>query len=172
VRHFIDKPTIAAVNGAALGGGTELALASDMVVAGESAVFGLPEVKIGVLAAGGGAFRLVETLPPKIGLRLLLTGEPITAADAARWGMINEVVPDGTALDAALKLAEQIVRNAPMAVAASKRVAYRTAGGPVPGDESGWDAVKREVRQLGNSEDAKEGPLVFAEKRLPRWKGR
>ncbi|HEY9304042.1 MAG TPA: enoyl-CoA hydratase-related protein, partial [Mycobacterium sp.] len=124
VHHFIDKPTIAAVNGTALGGGTELALASDLVVACESATFGLPEVKVGLFAAAGGVFRIVHQLPRKVALEMILTGEPISAAEAAKWGLINEVVPDGTVLEAALALAERVTVNAPLSVQASKRIAY------------------------------------------------
>src|SRR5215217_8343582 len=105
VHHYIDKPTIAAVNGTALGGGTELALASDLVVACESAKFGLPEVKRGLIAAAGGVFRLVDQLPRKVALELMFTGEPMSSADALKWGLINQVVPAGTELDAALTLA-------------------------------------------------------------------
>jgi len=94
VHHFIDKPTVAAVNGAALGGGAEIALASDLVVAGESASFGLPEVKRGLIAGAGGAFRLVRQLPPKLALEAMYTGEPIAARQALRWGLVNRVVPD------------------------------------------------------------------------------
>ena len=95
----IPKPTIAAVNGTALGGGTELALASDLVVAGESAKFGLPEVKRGLIAAAGGVFRLVDQIPRKVALEMMFTGEPITSAEALKWGLINDVVPDGTELE-------------------------------------------------------------------------
>jgi crotonobetainyl-CoA hydratase len=172
VHHFIKKPTIAAVNGTALGGGTELALASDLVVAEESAKFGLPEVKRGLIAGAGGVFRIVEQLPRKIGLELLFTGEPISAADAARWGIINQVVPDGTALEAALALAERITVNAPLSVQASKRVALGADDGVITADEAGWDRTTREFRTLLKSEDAKEGPLAFAEKRQPVWKAR
>ena len=110
VQHFIDKPTIAAVNGTALGGGTELALASDLVVAQQSAKFGLPEVKRGLIAAAGGVFRIVDQLPRKIAMRLLVTGEPITADEALRWGLINETVSDGeSVLEAAVALAERLL---------------------------------------------------------------
>ncbi|ORB75967.1 enoyl-CoA hydratase-related protein, partial [Mycobacterium timonense] len=88
VHHFIDKPTIAAVNGTALGGGSELALASDLVVASETASFGLPEVKRGLIAGAGGVFRIIEQLPRKVALELVLTGEPMSAVDALRWGLI------------------------------------------------------------------------------------
>ena len=172
VRHFIDKPTIAAVNGTAFGGGTELALASDLAVAQQSAQFGLPEVKRGLIAAAGGVFRIVDQLPRKVAMRLLVTGDPISAADALRWGLINEVVPDGTVVDAALALAERITVNAPLAVQASKRVAVGVDDGTITADEVGWSRTMREIGALMRSEDAKEGPLAFAEKRHPVWKAR
>ncbi|GFG74978.1 crotonase/enoyl-CoA hydratase family protein [Mycobacterium botniense] len=172
VHHFIDKPTIAAVNGTALGGGTELALASDLVVAEERAQFGLPEVKRGLIAGAGGVFRIVHQLPRKVALEMLLTGEPMSAADAARWGLINQVVPDGTVLDAALRLAERITVNAPLSVQASKRIAYGADDGVIPDEEPGWARTTREFATLLRSEDAKEGPRAFAEKRQPVWKAR
>ncbi|MGV9802870.1 crotonase/enoyl-CoA hydratase family protein [Mycobacterium sp. NPDC003449] len=172
VRHFIDKPTIAAVNGTALGGGTELALASDLVVAGESAKFGLPEVKRGLIAAAGGVFRLVDQIPRKVALEMMFTGEPITSAEALKWGLINEVVADGTVVEAALKLAERITVNAPLAVQASKRVAVGADDGVIAADEPGWSRTMREVAVVFGSEDAKEGPLAFAQKRQPVWKAK
>lgn len=172
VHHFIDKPTIAAVNGTALGGGTELALASDLVVACESATFGLPEVKVGLFAAAGGVFRIVHQLPRKVALEMILTGEPITAAEAAKWGLINQVVPDGKVLEAALALAERVTVNAPLSVQASKRIAYGADDGIIPDEEPGWARTQREFGVVLKSEDAKEGPLAFAEKRPPVWKAR
>jgi len=172
VHHYIDKPTIAAVNGTALGGGTELALASDLVVAEERAKFGLPEVKRGLIAAAGGVFRIVDHLPRKVAMELLFTGEPMSSADALKWGLINQVVPDGTAVDAALALAERITVNAPLAVWASKRVANGVDDGVITGDEPGWARTMREIGTLIRSEDAKEGPLAFAEKRQPVWKAK
>lgn len=172
VSHFIDKPTIAAVNGTALGGGTELALASDLIVAEENAKFGLPEVKRGLIAGAGGVFRIAEQLPRKVANELLFTGEPMSSADALRWGLINQVVPDGTVVDAALKLAERITGNAPLAVQASKRVAYGVDEGVVTGDKDGWKRTNREFSTLLQTEDAKEGPLAFAQKREPVWKAR
>jgi crotonobetainyl-CoA hydratase len=172
VRHVIDKPTIAAVNGTALGGGTELALASDLVVAEERAKFGLPEVKRGLLAAAGGVFRIVDHLPRKVAMELLFTGEPMSSADALKWGLINRVVSDGTVVDAALELAERITVNAPLAVWASKRVACGVDDGVITDDDAGWSRTMREISTLMRSEDAKEGPLAFAEKRQPVWKAR
>lgn len=172
VHHFIDKPTIAAVNGTALGGGTEIALASDLVVAAESAQFGLPEVKRGLIAGAGGVFRIVQQLPRKVGLELLLTGDPISAADAARWGLINQVVPDGTVLEAALALAERITVNAPLSVQASKRIAWGADDRLIADEEPGWARTTREFATLLRTEDAKEGPRAFAEKREPVWKAR
>lgn len=172
VRHFIDKPTIAAVNGTALGGGTELALASDLVVAEQRAQFGLPEVKRGLIAGAGGVFRIATQLPRKVALELLYTGEPISAADAARWGLINQVVPDGTVVEAALALADRITVNAPLSVQASKRIAYGADGGVIPDEEPGWDRTMAEFRSLLRTEDAQEGPLAFAQKRPPVWKAR
>jgi crotonobetainyl-CoA hydratase len=172
VHHFIDKPTIAAVNGTALGGGTELALASDLVVADERAKFGLPEVKRGLIAAAGGVFRIMDQLPRKVAVELLMTGEPITASDAFEWGLINQVVAEGTVLDAALALAARVTANAPLSVQASKRIAYGVDDGVIVGDEPGWERTMREMRSLIRSEDAKEGPLAFAEKREPVWKAR
>ena len=172
VRHFIDKPTIAAVNGTALGGGTELALASDLVVADELAQFGLPEVKRGLIAAAGGVFRIMDQLPRKVAMELLLTGEPLTASDAWEWGLINQVVKEGSVLDAALALAARITVNAPLSVQASKRIAQGVDDGVITADEAGWERTVNEMRSLIRSEDAKEGPLAFAEKREPVWKAR
>jgi crotonobetainyl-CoA hydratase len=172
VSHFIDKPTIAAVNGTALGGGTELALASDLVVAQESAAFGLPEVKRGLIAAAGGVFRIVDQLPRKVATEMLFTGEPISALNALRWGLINSVVPDGTVLEAALAFAQRITVNAPLAVSASKRVAYGVDDGVITGDGPGWSRTMAEIGALLRSDDAKEGPRAFAEKRQPIWRAR
>lgn len=171
-RHFTSKPTIAAVNGAALGGGSELALACDLIVAAEHASFGLPEVKRGLIAGGGGVFRITEVIPRKIALEMLMTGEPMSAADAARWGLVNRVVPAGKALEGALDLASQIARNAPLAVQASKRLAYRVSDGEPAGEAGMWQENDVEIGVLFRSADAQEGPRAFAEKREPVWTGR
>lgn len=171
VSHIISKPVIAAVNGVALGGGTEIALACDLVVAADTAIFGLPEVKRGILAGAGGAFRLVQQLPRKVGMEMLLTGEPITAARALELGLVNAVVPRAQLMDAALALAEKVAVNAPLSVQASKRIALGIVNGKILADEAGWSATREESGTVMRSDDAREGPRAFAEKRAPVWKG-
>jgi crotonobetainyl-CoA hydratase len=170
--HPISKPTIAAVNGFALGGGTEITLASDLAVAAENAMFGLPEVKRGLYAAAGGAFRLPQQLPRKVAMEMILTGEPISAPRALELGLVNRVVPQTDVLDAAVALAESICRNAPLAVQASKRVAVGIVDGRIPGDDEAWELSSAQFRALMTSDDAVEGPCAFAEKRAPLWTGR
>ncbi|MGC9538916.1 enoyl-CoA hydratase-related protein [Streptomyces sp. UG1] len=157
VRHAISKPTIAAINGFALGGGTELVLASDLAVAADTAVFGLPEVSRGIFAAAGGVFRLPEQLPRKIAMEMVLTGEPFDAARALQLGLVNRVVPAAEVLDTALALAERIAANAPLAVQASKRVALGIREGGVPGEACVWEHNDQEIRGLLATDDAKEG---------------
>lgn len=172
VHHFIDKPTIAAINGTALGGGTEIALASDLIIAERQATFGLPEVKRGLVAGAGGVFRLMDHLPRKIAMELITTGDPITADDAARWGLVNQVVDSGHAVEAALELADRITVNAPLSVWASKRIAYGVDDGVVTEEEPAWQRTIAEFTALLKTEDAQEGPRAFAEKREPIWKAR
>lgn len=172
VNHPISKPVVAAVNGTAFGGGTELVLAADLAIAAETATFGLPEVRRGLIAAAGGLVRLPDQLPRKVAMRMILTGAPIDAATALRWGLVNDVVPVDSLLESALGLAHQIAANAPLAVQASKRVAQGIRDGSVPREADAWAANDREIVALMSSEDALEGPLAFAEKRDPVWKGR
>lgn len=172
VSHQISKPTIAAVNGFALGGGTEISLASDLVVAAGTAVFGLPEVKIGLFAGAGGVFRLPAQLPKKIAMEMILTGEPISAQRALELGLVNLVVPPEELLDAALHLAGRISANAPLAVQASKRIANGIIDGQVPGEWALWELTAREGSALMATADAIEGPRAFAEKRAPKWETR
>ena len=163
------KPLIAAVEGYALAGGFELLLAADLVVAAETARFGVPEVKRGLVAAGGGAFLLARRVPQAIALELLLTGDPISATRAAEVGLVNRVVPEGGALDAAIELAEAIAKNGPLAVAVSKQIARSTFDWTV---EQGWKESGAIALPAFLSEDAAEGATAFAEKRPPVWKGR
>jgi crotonobetainyl-CoA hydratase len=172
VRHVISKPTIAAVNGTALGGGTELCLASDLAIAADSAVFGLPEVKRGIFAGAGGVFRLPRQLPQKVAMEMIMTGEPISATRAQEVGLINAVVAQSDVLNAAVALAEQICANAPLAVQASKRIALGLVDGHVPHEDVLWELSSAEGEVLMKSEDAKEGPRAFAEKRAPQWRAR
>lgn len=172
VSHPISTPLIAAVNGAALGGGTELVLACDIAVAAETATFGLPEVKRGIFAAAGGAFRIVESVPRKVAMELLLTGRSIDARTAREYGLINHVVDAGAARDAAVEIATEIAGNAPLAVQASKRLAARIADGEIGDEAASWRANSREIAAVFGSADAKEGPRAFAEKRTPQWQGR
>lgn len=169
--HWSPKPIVGAVNGFAFGGGMELALACDLLVAAESARFALPEVTRGLIAGGGGLPRIVQQLPGKIGAQLVLTGRPIDAAEAARWGLVNRVVADDELLDAALDLAGAIAANAPLAVRVTKQLLADLA------TESIWEAEAFErattaFEQVMASDDAAEGARAFAEKRPPRWTGR
>ena len=175
VRHHISKPVILAANGACLGGGTEILLACDLVVAAEHAVFGLPEVKVGVYPGGGGAFRLYRHLPPKIALEAMLTGRVLVADEAARWGLANQVVPASELLDAALELADRIAANAPLSVAATKRIArgFEPDGDGLacPDEDGGWARTYAEGPGVLGSVDCVEGVAAFKERRAPVWTG-
>lgn len=172
VRHPISKPMIAAVNGFALGGGTEIALSCDLVVAADHAQFGLPEVKRGIFAAAGGAFRLAQQLPRKVAMEYILTGEPFSAQRALELGLVNRVVPLADLLGTALDLAERIAVNAPLSVQGSKKIALGIADGRIDSEDAFWEANKREGLVIMRSEDAREGPLAFAQKRAPVWKAK
>jgi crotonobetainyl-CoA hydratase len=170
--HPISKPVIAAVNGNALGGGTELALGCDLVVAVDTAKFGLPEVKVGLFAASGGVFRLARQVPQKVAMELILTGEPIDADRALELGLVNRVVPREQLMDAAMALAEKIAGNAPLSVQASKRIARGIVDGKFSAEPDDWQRTEEEMARLSRSEDAREGPRAFAERRAPQWKAR
>jgi len=168
-RATVRKPLIAAVEGWALGGGFEMVLACDLVVAAETARFGFPEVTRGIVAAEGGLVRLPQRLPYHVAVQLLFTGEPLAAADAARYGLVNAVTAPGGALEGALGLAARIAKNAPLAVAAVKQVIHVTEG------LSEADAFARQdeiTAGLVKTEDAHEGAVAFAQKRQPVWHGR
>ena len=162
------KPLIAAVEGWALAGGFELVLACDLVVAADGSKFGVPEVKRGLVAAAGGALLLTRRIPFASAMELLLTGEPITAERAAALGLVNRLVPDGTALERALELAEVIAANGPLAVAATKQIARDGADWTVT---EGWQRQAELIRPVFESQDAREGATAFAQKRAPVWRG-
>ncbi|MGY1691527.1 crotonase/enoyl-CoA hydratase family protein [Geodermatophilus sp. SYSU D01105] len=163
------KPLIGAVEGWALAGGFELLLACDLVVAAETARFGVPEVKRSLVAAGGAALQLPKRLPLPLALEMLLTGDPIDASRAAAVGLVNRLAPEGGALDGALALAATIAANGPLAVAATKQIARGTADWT---SEEGWARQDELVAPVFTSEDAREGSAAFAEKRPPVWRGR
>ena len=172
VSHAISTPVIAAVNGHALGGGLEITLACDLAVAVDTAQFGLPEPKRGLFAAAGGVFRLPDQLPRKVAMEMILTGEPISAQRALELGLVNALAPAGQAVDAALALAEKIVANAPLSVQASKRMAQGIVDGTVPHEAAAWKQNRAESAIVFTSEDSREGPLAFAQKRAPVWKAK
>jgi len=141
-------------------------------VAADTASFGLPEVHRGLMAAAGGVFRLTESLPKHVALELILTGEPMPAADALRWGFVNRVVPQAQVLDAALELAEKVAACAPVAVQASKRVARGIVDGSTPAERDAWALSEAEMATVTSSADVAEGIGAFIEKRQPVWQGR
>ena len=143
---------------------------SDIIIAADHAQFGLPEVKVGLFAAAGGAFRLAQQLPRKLAMEYMLTGDPIPAARAAEFGLVNHVVPLADLMPTALALAEKIAGNAPLSVQASKRVALGIQDGRIAADAPYWEHNTIERSALMRSEDAREGPRAFAEKRKPEWK--
>ena len=160
----LSKPLIAAVEGFAMGGGFELALGCDLIVAAEDAQFGLPEVKRGLIAAGGGVIRLPKRIPHHLAMEFLLTGEPVTGRRAGELGLVNRVTPNGDAAAVAVGLAEKLAENAPLALAAVKKI--------VRGSEAEAFALQREeTKKLMQSKDVREGMTAFAERRAPKWTG-
>jgi enoyl-CoA hydratase len=164
-----DKPLIAAIEGFAVAGGLEIVLACDLVVAARGARLGVPEVKRGLVAAGGALLRLPALLPPRVAMELALTGEPLLAERAAELGLVNRLTEPGEALGAAVDLARAIAANAPLAVAATK--AILAASPSWPADEA-WARQRAIAEPVIASEDAQEGARAFAEKRPPSWRGR
>jgi len=163
------KPLIGAVEGWALAGGFELLLACDLVVAAETARFGVPEVKRSLVAGAGAAMLLPRRVPFALALELLLTGDPLPAPRAAEIGLVNRLTAEGKALDGALELASTIAQNGPLAVAATKAIARNSADWTL---DEGWQRQSELMQPVFASEDAREGATAFAEKRPPVWKGR
>jgi len=169
VERPASKPLIAAIEGFALAGGLEVALACDLIVAAENAKLGLPEVKRSLIATGGGLRRLPRRLSFGLALELALTGEAITAERAYEAGLVNRVTPAGAALDTALQLAELIATNGPLALAGTKRIMYEQMNWS---DHDFWARQAEIARPVEASADAREGSTAFAEKRPPLWQGR
>jgi enoyl-CoA hydratase/carnithine racemase len=170
-RFDLYKPVIAAVNGAAIGGGLEVVLACDLAVASEHSIFSMPEPRVGLAALGGigGLARIVRQIPFKQAMRLILTAQTITARQALEMGLVNEVVPADQVLAKARELAGEILLSEPLAIEASKAVALSSLSSSL--ERSILDQHPAAMRML-LSEDAKEGPLAFSEKRPPRWQGK
>lgn len=164
-RRIYPKPIIAAANGTAVAGGFELMMACDLVVANEHAMFGIAEVKRGLVAAGGGT-RLPRRIPLAVALEMGLTGDLIDAPRAYALGLVNRVVAKERVLEEAMTLARSIAKNGPLALAATKRLMREEVG---PGD---WEHIWNVVTPVFDSEDAREGAQAFADKRAARWKGR
>ena len=163
------KPIIAAVNGFALGGGFEMALACDIIIAAEHARLGLPEPRVGLMAGAGGVHRLPRMMPQKIAMGYILTGRHMTAQEAHRWGIVNEVVPLADLMPTVHRWAQDILEGAPLSIRASKQAAMMGLSQPLD------IALNLEYTQntiMRRSEDIVEGPKAFAEKRKPNWKGR
>lgn len=169
IRRRRRKPLIAAIEGFALGGGLELAMACDMVVAAENARLGLPEVRRGLVPTSAGLFRAPSSLPVNVARELILTGEPMSARRGYEVGFVNVVTEAGGALDAAVELARKVCLNGPVAVQACVREINDALNAD---DEAGWRATARAKEAIGASEDLHEGLRAFFEKREPKWIGR
>ena len=163
------KPLIAAVEGYALAGGFEIVLACDLVVAAEGASFGIPEVKRSLVAAGGGLLRLPRRIPYHQAMELALLGNHVPAPRMAEFGLVNRLVPNGQALDAALQLAAEIAANGPLSLIASKRIIVESKDWT---EAEAWQEQEAIARPVATSADAVEGATAFAEKRPPVWQGR
>lgn len=171
-RFDLTKPVIAAVNGLAMGGGFEIALACDLIVAADTAMFALPEPRVGLAALAGGLHRLPREIGLKKALGMILTARRVTAAEGKTLGFVNEVVPAGEELAAAKKLAAAILECSPMSIRASKETVYRGLAEPSLQAAIENQRTYEAIRAMFKSEDLIEGPMAFAQKRPPQWKGR
>lgn len=168
VKRPPSKPLIAAVEGYALAGGCEIALACDLIVAAENAQFGIPEVRRGLIAGSGGLLRLPQRIPRQIALEYALTGKAMSAADARHWGLVNRLTQPAGALDGARALAAEISANGPLAVRMTKRIMTESPSWPAA---ELWERQSDILEQVIATDDAREGALAFSEKRAPRWTG-
>jgi crotonobetainyl-CoA hydratase len=171
-RWDLDKPIIAAVNGVAMGGGFEIALACDIILASDTATFALPEPKVGLAALAGGLHRLPRTIGVKRAMGMILTGRSVSAAEGKALGFVHDVVAPDALLDAAKALAAQICELSPMSIRASKQVVSRSLDTPSLQAAYEGQMAHPAVNALWKSEDLREGPLAFAQKRKPEWKGK
>jgi enoyl-CoA hydratase len=168
IQKGAEKPLIGAIEGFALAGGLELALSCDLLVAAKGSRLGIPEVNVGLFAAGGGLLRLPSRVGYGRAMEMAITGDPISAEEAAELGLVARLAEPGTAVDAAMALAERVARNAPLAVAASKQLIKATQGLT---EAEFWKIQTPLQGSVFSSNDAKEGPTAFAEKRAPKWTG-
>ena len=168
LRNGAKKPLIAAIEGFAVAGGLEIALSCDLLVAAKGVKLGIPEVGVGLFAAGGALMRLPRLVPYGVAMEMALTGDPITAEKALEYGMVARVAEAGKAVDEAVALATRIAKNAPLSVAASKQMIVDSFGRT---EAEFWEHQIPSLREVFASDDAKEGPRSFAEKRAPKWTG-
>jgi enoyl-CoA hydratase len=167
--ELLAQPSIAAVNGIAFGGGLELAMACDLRVADARARFGVPEIKLGIVPGAGGTQRLPRLVPKAIAAQMLLTGDPVDAAEAYRIGLVNEIVTDGSAVERAVELATTLAARPPLAIAAAKRLLDAVTDTEL---EAGLEAERDESATLFGTDDRREGTAAFTEKRDPTFEGR
>jgi enoyl-CoA hydratase len=168
LRNGAKKPLIAAIEGFAVAGGLEIAVTCDLLVAAKGVRLGIPEVGVGLFAAGGALMRLPRLVPYGVAMEMALTGDPITAEKALEYGLVARLAEPGKAVDEAIALATRIAKNAPLSVAASKQLIVDSFGRT---EEEFWEHQLPQLRVVFASDDAKEGPRSFAEKRAPKWTG-
>jgi enoyl-CoA hydratase len=168
LRFGAKKPLIAAIEGFALAGGLEIALSCDLLVAASDVRLGIPEVGVGLFAAGGALMRLPRVVPYGVAMEMALTGDPISAEKALEYGLVARIAEPGKAAEEAIALATRIAENAPLGVAASRRLIVDSFGRT---EEEFWEHQTSQLREVFASNDAKEGPRAFAEKRKPQWSG-